>query len=100
MGGKCFNGNVMTDYRPIPCRMYAELELAVMHQLSLRLGWRLPGGERHLEPVRPLDLYTRNHEEFLVAEDMTGQRLEIRLDRIVGFASLSQDPTAFHGRRP
>ncbi|MBA1146732.1 transcriptional antiterminator, Rof [Ectothiorhodospiraceae bacterium WFHF3C12] len=79
----------MTDYRPIPCETYAELEVSILHQLRLRIAWRDPGGERHLETLTPKDLNTRNHEEFLRAEDGRGRSLEIRLDRITRFEPLT-----------
>lgn len=75
----------MTDYRPIPCETYAELEVAILHQLKLRVAWREPEGERHLETLTPRDLNTRNHEEYLLVEDGRGERFEIRLDRITRF---------------
>lgn len=78
----------MTDYRPIPCHIYAELEVAIMHQVRMRVAWRTPGGHTRVEPLLPTDLQTRSHEEFLRARDSRGQELEIRLDRIARFAPL------------
>lgn len=79
----------MTDYQPIPCRNYAELELAILHRRVLRVGWREVDGHRHLAKLRPLDLFTRDHEEYLVAKDPSGGRLEIRLDRIIRFVPIT-----------
>lgn len=79
----------MTDYHPIPCEIYAELEVSILHQLRLRIAWRTPEGERHLETLTPKDLNTRNHEEFLSAVDARGRTLEIRLDRITRFEPLT-----------
>lgn len=79
---------IMTDYQPISCELYAELELAIVRKSLLRVGWRSAEGKERLEQLRPRDLQTRAHEEFLVAEDGQGRGLEIRLDRIVRFEVL------------
>lgn len=79
----------MTDYRPIPCETYAELEVAILHQVRLRIAWRDAGGERHLETLTPRDLNTREHEEYLRADNGQGRSLEIRLDRITRFEPLA-----------
>lgn len=78
----------MTDYHPVACRTYAELEVSILHQVNLRVSWRTVDGQRRLGSLTPLDLFTRNHEEFLVAETSEGLRLEIRLDRITRFEPL------------
>jgi len=71
----------VTDYQPISCGAYSELELAIMHRERLRLTW-VDGNVIHDEVLRPVDLQTRNHEEFLLCEDADGGELSIRLDRI------------------
>jgi Rho-binding antiterminator len=76
------------DYRPIPCQMYAELEVAIMHQIRLRLAWHTTDREARLEQVLPVNLRTREREEYLLAEDSGGHVLEIRLDRISRFTPL------------
>lgn len=76
------------DYHPIPCQMYAELEVAILHQIRMRMAWRTSDGEPRVERLLPVDLRTRNHEEFLLAEDSHGDPLEIRLDRIARFTPL------------
>jgi Rho-binding antiterminator len=73
---------MMTDYTPIDCGLYSEYELAILHRKRLRILWQEPNGKAHLELLEPKDLKTRNHEEFLIAENMKGQRLELRLDHI------------------
>jgi Rho-binding antiterminator len=73
-----------TDYTPIDCRLYSEFELAIMHRTRLQLSWRDTQGSPHLEVLVPVDLRTRQGEEFLVAVDALGAEREIRLDRIVG----------------
>jgi Rho-binding antiterminator len=82
----------MTDYRPIPCALYSQYELAILHRSTLRLRWRDGDGVTHLETLAPEDLETRSGEEFLLARNIAGEPLRVRLDRIVplpGVAGLS-----------
>ena len=79
----------MTDYHPISCETYAELEVAIVHGTRLRVGWHELDGSQHLESLLPVDLQTRNHEEYLIAHRPTGREaIEIRLDRIDRFTPL------------
>jgi len=70
------------DYRPIDCARYSELEVAILHRTPLQLQWTDPDGTTHIGRLRPRDLQTRDHAEFLLAEDERGDPVEIRLDRI------------------
>ncbi|MCO6441114.1 MAG: transcriptional antiterminator, Rof [Nitrococcus mobilis] len=79
----------MTDYRPVACKIYAELELAILRRRMLRIGWRDSDGTRRLAALWPRNLVTRSHEEYLIAKGMDGGRLEIRLDRITRFDPLN-----------
>lgn len=72
-----------TDYRPIPCTLHSEYELAILRGRRLRLRWRDAGGGDHIEAVRPVDLLTGNGEEFMVVEDAAGAHRQLRLDRII-----------------
>jgi Rho-binding antiterminator len=72
-----------TDYTPIDCSLHSEYELAIMHGKRLRLSWRDPEGYHRIEVLVPVDLRTRQGEEFLVAIDPPGTEREIRLDRIL-----------------
>lgn len=72
----------MTDYTPIDCQLYSEYELAVLHHRKLRIAWRDTQNLSHIDVLLPRDLLTRCGEEFLIAESLNGERLEIRLDRI------------------
>lgn len=73
----------MTDvYAPIPCALYSEYELAILHRKPLRLRWR-EDNVIHARVVLPLDLETRHHQEFLLGRAERGERLRIRLDRII-----------------
>lgn len=71
------------DYNPIECGLYSEYEVSIMHRHTLRLHWRDAEGLDHIDRIKPLDLQTRNHCEYLIAEDSSCKRLEIRLDRII-----------------
>jgi Rho-binding antiterminator len=73
-----------TDYTPIDCSLYSEYELAILHGKQLRVSWRDAEGPPRIEVLTPVDLRTRQGEEFLVAIDPLGTEREIRLDRILG----------------
>jgi len=75
----------MTDYTPIDCGYYSEFELAILHGRQLRISWHEAGGQTHIETIRPVDLITSNHEEFLIAESSSGESLQLRLDYILKF---------------
>ena len=77
----------MTDYRPVSCAMHSELELAIMHCRFLQLTWR-EDNVLHHRVVKPLDLLTLNHEEFLIGKDKDGATLKVRLDAIRQFEPL------------
>jgi Rho-binding antiterminator len=72
-----------TDYKPIDCSLYSAYELAIMHRTRLQLSWRDAAGSPRIGVLLPLDLRTRQGEEFLVAIDHLGAEREIRLDRII-----------------
>ena len=74
---------MMTDYTPIDCGLYSEYELAILREKRLRVFWREPRGMEHMEVLVPRDLLARNQEEFLVAEDLNGHALKVRLDYII-----------------
>lgn len=69
------------QYRPISCALYSKFELAIMHRQQIKLVWQEQDQTR-IATVKPLDLKTRKHQEFLIAEDHQGQTLRIRLDYI------------------
>ncbi len=73
---------MMSDYTPIDCDQYSEYELAIMRKWKLRIAWQDTAGLSHIETLMPLDLQTRQGEEFLIATTMHGARIEIRLDQI------------------
>ncbi len=71
----------MTDYIPVPCAEYSVYELAIMHGEKLCLIWS-EANVTYAQVITPLDLKTRNREEFLVCRNIIGETLIIRLDRI------------------
>jgi Rho-binding antiterminator len=77
----------MTDdldpYKPIACALYSEYELAIIRRISLRLAWLDTAGQQHIGNMLPLDLYTRQRIEYLMARAIDGRHYEIRLDRII-----------------
>lgn len=70
------------DYTPVDCGLYSHYELAIMRGWHLQVTWQDPAGLDHIELLRPRDLQTRDHVEYLIAERGDGERIEIRLDRI------------------
>ena len=79
----------MSDYRPVSCALHSEFELAIMRGQRMELKWHDDDGVARQAVVTPLDLVTRNHEEFLLVE-YEGERRAIRLDRI-GAASVATE---------
>lgn len=73
----------MTDYTPIDCDLHSAYELAIMRRSRLRLYWYSHENRERTGILQPVDLVTRNHEEFLLAEDRRGKSFEIRLDRVI-----------------
>lgn len=72
-----------SDYTPIPCGLYSQYEVAILHRDTLRLHWRDAAGMDHIDRVLPTDLQIRDHGEYLLGEDANGTALAIRLDRII-----------------
>jgi len=72
----------MTDCTPIGCGLHSKYELAILHGKRLHISWVQPDGQLRVEVLKPRDLQTRNHEEYLIAEQHDGQQLELRLDYI------------------
>lgn len=72
----------MTDYKPIDCGLHDQLELFVMRKKPITINWHEPGHERKVIELLPEDIFTKNHEEFLVARNTQGTTQTIRLDYI------------------
>jgi transcriptional antiterminator Rof (Rho-off) len=75
----------MTDYTPVACGFHSELELAIMHGQQLKISWQEVDklqNKANTETIKPIDLIVRDHKEYLVIEDQSGQR-NLRLDYII-----------------
>lgn len=69
----------MRDYRPIACTDHERLELAALTRQWLDVT--VEAGDRAgAERLLPLDVYTRDGAEWLLAETEAGERLTLRLD--------------------
>lgn len=66
-------------YRPIACKLYAELEELALHATTCRLAYRDAVGRPTVLRSRIRDIYTRRGEEFICLAD--GR--EIRLDALM-----------------
>ena len=69
----------MSNYVPINCSYYDELEAAATQRRTVRIIYRDEHGKEQELMTRIKDLYARNKEEFMVLEN----DLEFRLDRLV-----------------
>lgn len=69
-------------YVPIECGLHSEYELAIMHRNTMLLTWLDQNGIQLRKKVMPLDLVTRDGQEYLVAISDDGKQFEIRLDKI------------------
>ena len=68
-------------YQPISCDLYSEYELAIIRGHKIKLVWQ-ENQQTSIATVTPIDLLTRDHQEFLKAVDHAGDQLQIRLDHI------------------
>jgi Rho-binding antiterminator len=69
----------MTDYQPINCSYYDELEAIATLKKVVTVVYRDEQGEEIDATTRITNLYTRSKEEFMVLENGT----QFRLDRLV-----------------
>lgn len=76
------------NYQPIECGLHSEYELAIMHGAALNLSWRDAQGEVITHTVKPIDLQTRDRQEFLIVQGPANVIYEIRLDRIISSISM------------
>jgi len=70
-------------YQPISCSLHSEYELAIMHGRILKLKWHDENGEVLSKKLKPVEIKTRDKQEFLVAWDVNNVIYEIRLDKII-----------------
>lgn len=71
----------MTDYKPIACWTYDQYEIAILKHRKLRLVWH-EDNVLYDRIVTPLNLETRQGEEFLVFATPEGDSRRVRLDHI------------------
>ena len=74
----------MSDYKPVSCDAHSGYELAVMQRTAALVRWKEGDATREAR-LLPLDVETKDKEEFLVAMDPDRKQLRIRLDRILSF---------------
>ena len=79
----------MSDYSPVSCEAHSLYELAVMQRKSVLVRWKDSDGVKEMR-LLPIDVETKNREEFLLARDSENVTLRIRLDRILSFQPESQ----------
>ena len=73
------------SYTPIECGLHSEYELAIMHKDKCILKWNDVNNMQQTETVHPLDIFTKNKQEFLKVIKTDNSMLEIRLDKITVF---------------
>ncbi len=66
-----------TPYQPIACADHERLEFA-----ALRKQWLEVSVGNIAQRVLPLDVFTRDGAEWLLAETQSGEQLTLRLDRL------------------
>lgn len=72
------------QYLPIACGLHELYQLAAMRGTRLDISWESERGEQLKARLKVLDVFTREQAEYLSGEAVTGERYEIRLDRIAG----------------
>jgi Rho-binding antiterminator len=71
----------VSDYRPIACSDHERLELAALKRQWLDVS--VTAGDRAgRQRLLPLDVYTRDGAEWLLAETEAGEQLTLRLDAL------------------
>jgi len=71
----------VSDYRPIACSDHERLELAALKRQWLDVS--VTAGDRaSRQRLLPLDVYTRDSAEWLLAETEAGEQLTLRLDAV------------------
>lgn len=71
-----------TPYHPIPCADYSRYESAIVQHQQLRLAWEDKQNLLQLHIVKPIDLFTRTSEEFIIVLDEESHQHQVRLDYI------------------
>ncbi len=79
-----------TDYRPIACASYSELEVLALRGTSVEL--RLHGPAQTLRG-RIRDLLSERGVEYLLLQQADGLVRRVRLDRLISVRSLGDRPS-------
>lgn len=69
----------MSDYRSIACSDHERLEFAALKRQWLELNVTT-GDRAGRQRLMPLDVYTRDGAEWLLAETPSGEQRTLRLD--------------------
>ena len=69
----------MSDYRAIACSDHERLEFAALKRQWLELSVTT-GDRAGRQRLMPLDVYTRDGAEWLLAETPSGEQQTLRLD--------------------
>jgi Rho-binding antiterminator len=72
----------LSDYQPIACSDHERLEFAALTRQWLNVSIKA-GDQAGRQRLLPLDVYTRDGAEWLVAETEPGEKLTLRLDWLV-----------------
>ncbi len=70
-------------YQPVSCALHSEYELAIMRRTPIDLRWVDQHNQHQNQRLLPIDLTTRQGEEFLIVRTQSGQEITIRLDKIL-----------------
>ncbi len=73
---------MMTEYAPIPCGLYSELEVLAMRRVRARVLARDDFGLSISLQGTLWTLQTRDRAEYLVLKTLDGGEESVRLDRI------------------
>ncbi|MEM1125350.1 MAG: hypothetical protein AAGI71_01770 [Bacteroidota bacterium] len=76
----------MSDYIPIACSFYDELELRAMRGRQVKVTYLTADGLSTTRVARILDVFARGQEEFIRLEPDE----EIRLDRLMSIDGLAR----------
>lgn len=69
----------MSDYQPISCVAHERLEFAALKRQWLDVTVKV-GDHAGRQRLMPVDVYTRDGAEWLVAQTESGEQLTLRLD--------------------
>ena len=76
------------NYIPIECGLHSEYELAIMHKRKVNLIWLNANNEEQSEIVEPVDIFSKNKQEFLKIRTAENNTHKIRLDKIKTFITI------------